>query len=466
MPLLIVLLGAVAGLLPLGTRIFVHSFITGVHEYEAAFVYATDILLFLTILVLARRYRTEIRTTFRHNGGWFFVAWGVAGLAATIGAPSVGLALYSLVRMATGACFAFAVAATTREPRYLRIILILTICAGLAQSAIGFAQFKEQRSVGLAVFGEPLLESHTGAASTIRAEGGRVLRAYGTMPHPNVYGAFIMLAVLAAAYWYLRYEDLLSAELFTHPRRWWTMPRALGVLNQYVTHRYFYARLLLAACTFILIVALALSFSRSAWIATVVALLVLAVMRLWSTRSTGEGVRLLAMLAACTVVTYGIFAPIIRPRAMLTQSEPAVRDRLAYINIGLTIAENNPGGVGPGNQVLYGVEQRLYQDQGMHAVWAWEPVHTMYLLILGEYGLLGLLSFLVILGMVAWHLLRGEKTLERDWALAALAGVLTLGLFDHFLWTLQPGRLMLWLVIGLAIGQGAALIKVRSTKRQ
>lgn len=461
MSLFIVLLGAVVGLLPLGTRIFVHSFITGMHEYEAVFVYAIDGLLLALLIVLTRLYRTEIKAAFERSGGWFFAAWCIAGVAAAIGAPSVGLAAYSLSRMVLGAWFACAVGAVARAPQYLRYILAVTICAGLVQAVVGLGQFKEQRSLGLGVFGEPVLESHTGAASTIRAEGGRVLRAYGTLPHPNVYGAYIMLAVLAAAYWYLRYEELLSTELFNHPRGWWSMPRALGVLNQYVTHRYFYARLLIAACAFVLIIALTLSFSRSAWIAAAVAILVLVSMRIRSMHGLGGSVRLVAMLAACAVVTYGMFAPIIRPRAALTQAEPAVQDRLAYMRIARSISEENPGGVGPGNQVLYGVEQRLYQHQGMRAVWAWEPVHNMYLLILGEYGVLGLLSFIVILGMVTWRLLRSEKTLERDWAVAALAGVLTLGLFDHFLWTLQPGRLMFWLVLGLAISQGVASVKTR-----
>jgi hypothetical protein len=36
---------------------------------------------------------------------------------------------------------------------------------------------------------------------------------------------------------------------------------------------------------------------------------------------------------------------------------------------------------------------------------------------------------------------------------ATLAGLAVISLFDHYLWTLAPGRLMLGLVIGLFVGQ-------------
>jgi hypothetical protein len=37
---------------------------------------------------------------------------------------------------------------------------------------------------------------------------------------------------------------------------------------------------------------------------------------------------------------------------------------------------------------------------------------------------------------------------------ATLTGLGVVSLFDHYLWTLAPGRLMLGLVIGLFLGQG------------
>jgi hypothetical protein len=39
---------------------------------------------------------------------------------------------------------------------------------------------------------------------------------------------------------------------------------------------------------------------------------------------------------------------------------------------------------------------------------------------------------------------------------ATLTGLGVISLFDHYLWTLAPGRLMLGLLIGLFVGQGNA----------
>ena len=45
----------------------------------------------------------------------------------------------------------------------------------------------------------------------------------------------------------------------------------------------------------------------------------------------------------------------------------------------------------------------------------------------------------------------------KDANILLIAGLMILsllgfGLFDHFLWTLQPGRLMLWLILGIILG--------------
>jgi hypothetical protein len=64
---------------------------------------------------------------------------------------------------------------------------------------------------------------------------------------------------------------------------------------------------------------------------------------------------------------------------------------------------------------------------------------------------MGLLSFIGFLAIVLWHGLRHSADVGEITVLSLLLGVMTLGLFDHYLWTIQPGKMMLWLVIGLAL---------------
>jgi O-antigen ligase len=132
--------------------------------------------------------------------------------------------------------------------------------------------------------------------------------------------------------------------------------------------------------------------------------------------------------------------------------------RLLYANVGAKLIGNNPLGVGVGTQVYYSVTNDLYQNRGLTKLWQWEPIHNLYLLIGSEIGLFGLLSFLAFLGIVSWRLLR-RVSLEAAVGVSLLVAILVLGLFDHFLWDLQPGRLLLWLTIATAVASLSLPIK-------
>ena len=69
-------------------------------------------------------------------------------------------------------------------------------------------------------------------------------------------------------------------------------------------------------------------------------------------------------------------------------------------------------------------------------------------MVFAELGIFGLLVVCVIL----FQLVR----LAPVWGHPFLVALFALSLFDHFLWTLQPGRLMLWLIIGIVIGVNSA----------
>lgn len=94
---------------------------------------------------------------------------------------------------------------------------------GAIQSMIGFGQFVLQRDLGLAVFGESVLSPLNRDVARTFIEGGRLLRAYGTFPHPNILAAFLVLSLLSLYYLFinfkkksiLRISDILRLELDT-----------------------------------------------------------------------------------------------------------------------------------------------------------------------------------------------------------------------------------------------------------
>jgi len=441
----------------IGTRLVLGSVIPGMHEYEAIFLYGSDILVIFFISWSLWQGRKIIRRLFHENGGVLIFVLFIAALTSLWSAPSFWLGLYGFIRLFILIGFAYTVGVVAWPAKAFRAALITIAVIALIQSIIGIAQFSLQESVGLQIFGEPSLVSYAGSASTINIEGGRVLRAYGTFPHPNVYAGFLALGLLTLSYFYLWCESQLKKDIFNHPRNWWNWRHGIAALNLYIRHRYFYLRLLLAAAAFLTTVGLVLSFSRSGWIAAIIGSITLCVGALRARFGVGAVIRLALMLGSCVTICYLMFAPLIIPRSQFERTDPAVNERLIYGQIGVDVLSDSVGGVGVGNQVLYGVQNELYQKYGLTKIWNWEPIHNLFILIGAELGWLGLLSFLVFLGMIVF----GEKsrtlwkTASLEWVIvmAMLFALMATGLFDHYLWTIQAGKIMLWLVIGLCLSR-------------
>lgn len=441
-----------AFLLPLGTRVLVGFVTPGFHEYEALFVYLTDFFVAFLIYRAVKRHGSDLAELLRAAPtSLLFVFVLACGLSVVV-APSLPLALYSFARVLFMIALALSLGVIASREHLFTALCAGIIATAVIQGGLGIAQFGSQSDLGFSKAGEPRLVSYTGAASTITLpEGGRFLRAYGTFPHPNIFAAFMMLGLLATGLWYVKTDIALGRELFSHKDSWWrNRDNLLKALNAYILHPLFRLKLLLVAASWILTLGLIFSFSRSGWVAAFCGLIILSVSLF--RYFPGALLRFALMIASCAVIGYALCSTLVLPRVAVERGQPAVDDRAAYTSLALGIASDNPFGIGIGNQVLYGVKQELYQAQGMRSVWKWEPIHSLYLLILTEIGLLGLLSFVIFLAMVLWRLAR-FITPEKAFVLAAITGLMVAGLFDHYLWTLQPGRLMLWLVLGLALSQ-------------
>jgi len=81
-----------------------------------------------------------------------------------------------------------------------------------------------------------------------------------------------------------------------------------------------------------------------------------------------------------------------------------------------------------------------------------EPVHNIFLLALSELGILGLLLVLVLFVLIGFHIFKARKP-QAILASTAVIGLGVISVFDHYLWTLAPGRVLLALTLGLWLGQ-------------
>jgi hypothetical protein len=483
--------------IPFGTRKLVRQFTEGFSEYNSAFIYLTDILLLTLILFYSFIYffkktalipnsqfpiPNDSLKIYRFKFHWILGIgyWIFLCLAAlsVIFAYSKGLAIYNFLRLLILAVFAL-ITTDLLKKQIFKIDYIFGFLAASAvfQAILGILQFIKQSSVGLYFLGEPHLSNFGDAISKIVVEGAKVLRAYGTLPHPNILAGFLILGLFGFYYLYLkdppptpppsgegggkRREFLPLAEererknpLFSSPLN----PRGdLPAGRQGIK----VGDIVIVLGIAILILGLILTFSRAAWLVGggMSALFVGYLSFRPETRRAGLQLIFITCLSAAAFV-FTLY-PYVAARAPINKNEPSVTRRLQYNEMALEIIKNKPSGVGLGNQVLFSVREGYYQKFGMDKPWMWEPIHNTYLLIGVELGLAGFIIvgwfiFKLLISNIQYPISNfGFKNFIGNWELVIgnlmLITLLFLALFDHYLWTIQQGRLMLWLVIGLTL---------------
>jgi len=102
-----------------------------------------------------------------------------------------------------------------------------------------------------------------------------------------------------------------------------------------------------------------------------------------------------------------------------------------------------------GNFVPWLMTQNLHLNRELY-----QPVHNIYLLIYSEIGIVGIALFILFLALLLYdfYFRLGFKKLYHFSFGLIIVAVLIVGLFDHFLWTIQSGRFLFWLTLGLLAG--------------
>lgn len=302
--------------------------------------------------------------------------------------------------------------------------LIYGFCAALSiQIITGIVGFASQSTAFLEPFRmnwPGMLDPATSGASVVAVpDGPRILRAYGTFPHPNILGGFAFISLFG------------PVSLFFSNRK----PN--------------YPALILFNFGIVLI---GLTFSRSAWLALITFIILLIL------KSKYLVPRHVFSLVATSLLTITLTLYPVRGLVLARISNSPVeteqRSTLGRSQLNQQALEmiwQHPvTGVGIGSFIL---EISKYAPDGASI----EPVHNVFLLAGAELGIFGmvLISALFIsigLSMIKTHTPKSILTS------AMLAGLGIISLFDHYLWTLAPGRL----ILGLALGLWAGSISERS----
>ena len=337
-----------------------------------------------------------------------------------------GLAAVHAGHMTAWTAFALMMASGDWPARRLAAFLLAGL---LIHAAVGYLQVALQHFVGLGPrFGEVPVRPEETWASVVFAGPVRLLRAYGLSGHPNVLGGHLAVGLI------LSYGLLVA-----WPRVW---------------------RALIAVAWALVWVLLLVTFSRSAWLALIAGALVAAAM-LWRARLVGRwATRSALTLGGLAVVAGIIFVAAFQP-FLINRAQPAaqpfeafsVEQREEMIDVVVQLIAARPlTGVGAAN---FSTASQTVTWQGYALDWA----HNVPLLVASELGLPGLAACLALLGSIVAAGARRWRsrsiTLWQALIGGGLAALLTIMLFDHYLWTAPQGGLLWALLAGVWLANPA-----------
>ncbi|OGM99252.1 MAG: hypothetical protein A3C71_01140 [Candidatus Yanofskybacteria bacterium RIFCSPHIGHO2_02_FULL_43_15c] len=397
------------------------------NEWQSISIYGTDILLLILFgfwifdLInpkieppVDNRLRKSVIHRFVKRHDYFLFVLIVVSAISIKNSSSYILSTYSVLKLVEFVVFYFYIKSYAVYKFGLIRSMIVLIYGGLFQAIIAILQFFKQSSLGLGLLGESVISPNlTGIASFYNMAGEKIIRTYGTTPHPNVLAGYLFLAIFAFYYLWI-YKNISKFFLLMY---------GLIILAFFFT----FARVavfLLFINFLVRIILVHLKFKKEYWN------------------------KKLALLSVVTVVVatslFLIYWSETVSRVMISSKEEAVQMRIFYNKESLSSL--NWFGVGSGNFVNWlmvkdpNLPRNLYQ-----------PVHNIYLLVYSETGILGISAFLMfLLFLIKDFVLRTRmKNLYNYSFLLIFLSVLFMGLFDHFLLTLQQGRFIFWLTVML-----------------
>lgn len=301
------------------------------------------------------------------------------------------------------------------------MVLRALVWSGAMQSIIALAQFNSQfisadSWLGIAEH-NPLVPGQ----SVIIFHGIRMLRSYGLFPHPNMLAGFLVISIISL--WLLSLRRVPN------------------------TTRY---HLLWCALSALLYLGLFVTFSRAALLALIGSWCVL----WYATHHRGfASARSMLHYGIVLGVVLALFVNVTNQGLLMQRWES--HDRLEKISI-----QERFTGWGQWERVmnqhpdrwLIGVSPYNYVPvlaatfPGL-PVWAYQPVHNIYALLLAEWGLAGIIG---LLSLVLWVWLRVR---HRHWDILAAASIVIalacMGLVDHWIITSYSGLLLTAVGFGL-----------------
>lgn len=399
--------------------------------YHQAFVYLSDILIFGLLgfwgwrILKNNQERSACVVAVRKD---FLLTLFLlfAGLSI-FAAANKGLAIFHFVKLFEFILFYFYI---RLDFKYIDIkkFSYVFIGAALIQVFIVDLQFHFQQSIGgiLRYLGESSLSPAIPGVAKIDENGIKLIRGYGTFPHPNILASFLIFAafiILAAA------NDALSnASLMRH--------KINDALWSKMTHLFI---------IFAVLLGLFLTFSKIALVSFIVVCAILFVF-LYLKNTISSKSRIYKVFFATFIIFTSLFIVFNQEIFARFSETQSVSQRIFYSDVAKNVVADNPlFGVGIGNFVNY-----FYNTYPALPEWQYQPVHNLFLLIVSETGVIGGFLFIMFIAISSYRFFKNKNNQIFNWiTFFIFINFLILANFDHYFWTLQQGQVLFWLSLGI-----------------
>jgi O-antigen ligase len=309
----------------------------------------------------------------------------------------------------------------------VRLLSILVISA-CVQALWGLTQFLTQSSFAFKWLGLASHPSDALGTSVIEVSGvnsERWLRAYGSLPHPNLLGAFLAVAIIISLAMIARQPSFKRNENELNYKKFWHL-----------------SLIFLSAGLFV-------SFSRSAILAVFAGIIVILIYYRHALTRLALPLGLILITVLTLVSQFGY---IYNSRWKNTDrlETKSITERLDYMDQAQKLITYHPfTGNGIYNFGLAVFNNKLSTSD---SAFYYQPVHNVFLLIASETGIIVTVSFIIIVLMILAKISRhSADPTYTPLGIALIGSVIMIMFLDHYFWTQVSGAYLLWLILGLAV---------------
>jgi O-antigen ligase len=391
-------------------------------QYGTIGIYLVDIIIILWILLTLFIYHKNIKhyvleKKYLTISMLSIVLWS---FLSSLWASDTVLSIYFSILLFFGFII-FVFVQTTKFS--LRTIANIFIISTALQSIIGTIQFLTQKTFSQKILGLQYHNIWSGGNAVITNTTGRWLRDYGAMPHPNIFGILLVCAILLSIGLYVSTDNKKYLIKFLY----------LISIGLFTTNLLF-------------------TFSRTSWILLIIGIMPIMFITYRSSLCHIKNILaplllIIGIVSAIIIVLPNLFFTRITQDSLPTHN--SIEDRTLYINQSLTEIKNHPLiGTGIGNYTNT-VAQTNQHDQ---PIWFYQPVHNVYILIMTELGVIGLILFAIFFFFFFKEIIVNKKEyvfLQKIFLIITMLFFL-LSFTDHMLWTSHFGILLFFLFAGLS----------------